>query len=251
MSKDKIENMRRDEEMLTGAERNSIWEERCIISPSLICLDMLHLEDQIRKLERCGIRMLHLDILDGHFSPSMPLGFEAIRQLRQVTDMEFECHVMADPPAYFIDELLNIGVSQIVFQVETAVHIDHLLSHIYAEGTKAGLALMPSTPLSVLEYELEKCDAVLLMQINPGYASDKKEKKISFVDKKIRELRKMIDGRNLHTKIILDGRVSVKDIEEYGRDTADIFVGGTTCIDKNDIAGSLAKVARVREKILI
>lgn len=229
---------------------NNIWDESCIFSPSLICLDMLHLEEQIRKLEESGIRMLHIDILDGHFSPSMPLGFEIIKQLREVTDMEFECHVMADSPVYFIDELLDIGVAQIVFHVETALHIDGLLNHIHARGTRAGLALAPATPLSVLEYELEKCDAVLLMQINPGFAWDRNEDKVSFADRKIRELREMINQKNLNTKIIIDGRVSLKDIEEYGGDKVDIFVGGTTCINKNDIYGSMAKIMKVRNKTI-
>lgn len=231
-------------------DRNGIWKEKCIFSPSLICLDMLHLEEQIGQLRENGIRMLHLDILDGHFSPSMPLGFETIRQLREITDMEFECHVMVDTPTYFIDELLNIGVSQIVFQVETVLHIDRLLNHIHMGNVKAGLALTPATPLSVMEYELEKCDAVLLMQVNPGYASDRNEEKVPFSDKKVRNLREMINQRGLNTKIILDGRVSLGDIEIFGKDIVDIFVGGTTCIDKRDIPGSIAQMMAIRERII-
>lgn len=235
--------------MIKTAEKN-IWDESCIFSPSLICLDMLHLEEQVCKLEESGIRMLHIDILDGHFSPSMPLGFEIIKQLREVTDMEFECHVMADSPAYFIDELLDIGVAQIVFHVETALHIDGLLNHIHARGTRAGLALAPATPLSVLEYELEKCDAVLLMQINPGFAGNRNEEKVPFADRKVRELREMINQKGLDTKIIIDGRVSLKDIDVYGKDVVDIFVGGTTCVNKKDICGSIAKLTEIRNRII-
>lgn len=227
-----------------------VWEEKCILSPSLICLDMLHLERQIRQLEMSGIKMLHVDILDGHFSPSMPLGFETLQQLRKVTELPFECHVMADPPEYFIDELLDIGVQQIVFHQETASHVDALINHIHAKGVRAGLALKPSTPLSVLEYEIEKCDAVLLMQINPGYASMKGEGKVVFSERKIRNLRDMIRERNLGTKMIIDGRVSLEDMEKYGGGIVDIFVGGTTCIQASDIEGSVARVMELREKIL-
>ena len=230
--------------------QGEVWNERCIISPSLICLDMLHLERQIRELEENGIKMLHVDILDGHFSPSMPLGFETLSQLRKITDLPFECHVMADPPEYFIDELLDIGVQQIVFHMETAPHIDGLINHIHSKGIRAGIALKPSTPISMLEYEIEKCDAVLIMQINPGYASNKNENRVEFSDRKIRELRKMIDERGLSTKIIIDGRVSLSNIEDYGKDIVDIFVGGTTCISKYDIAGSVQKVLELRNKIL-
>lgn len=221
-----------------------------MFSPSLICLDMLHLKEQVNELKENGIEMLHIDILDGHFSPSMPLGFEIVRQLKKAANMIFECHVMADSPIYFIDELIDIGVDQIIFHVEKALHIDGLLNHIHASGIRAGLALTPSTSLSVLDYELEKCDAVLLMQINPGYASDRSERKVSFADRKIRELRKMINQRGLNTKIIIDGRVSLKDIEDYGRDIVDIFVCGTTCIDRMHIRKSLAKMTAIRERII-
>ena len=231
-------------------DNRNIWDEKLIISPSLICLDMLHLEEQIRELEESGIQMLHVDILDGHFSPSMPLGFETLRQLRKITGLPFECHVMADPPEYFVDELLDIGVQQIVFHVETAPHVDGLLNHIHARGVRAGLALKPSTPISVLEYEIEKCDAVLLMQINPGYASNAGEERVSFADRKIRDLRKMIDARGLDTKIIIDGRVSTENMVMYGGGIVDIFVGGTTCINSRDIPGTVKKLMNLRKDIL-
>ena len=139
----------------------SVWEEKCIISPSLICLDMCNLESQIRILEQSGIQVLHVDILDGHFSPSMPLGLDTVRQLRQKTDMFFDCHVMVENQDFFVDELLDIGVQQIVFHAETQPHIDGMINRIHAKGVKAGIALKPSTPLSTVEYVLDKCDSVL------------------------------------------------------------------------------------------
>lgn len=229
---------------------NDVWSEKCIISPSVICLDMLHLERQVRELEKAGIKMLHIDILDGHFSPSMPLGFETIKQMRSMTNLLFECHVMADPPEYFVEELLEIGVQQITFQLETAPHPDGLINKIHSMGVRAGLALKPSTPLSHLEYEIEKCDSVLVMQINPGYASSKGENRVCFADRKIRELRKMIDKMGLNTKIIIDGRVSLDNIREYGNGIVDIFVGGTTCISKNGIDESVKEVMKLRQKVL-
>ncbi len=230
--------------------QSNVWDKKCIISPSLICLDMLHLEEQIKQLEKSGIEMLHVDVLDGHFSPSMPLGFETISQLRRITDIPFECHVMADPPEYFINELLNIGVQQIVFHIETASHVDGLINYIHSKGVRAGAALKPATPISILEYEIEKCDAVLIMQINPGYASSKSEARCEFSDKKIRDLRRMISDRGLSTKIIIDGRVSLESIEQYGKDIVDIFVGGTTCIDHENIMVSAKRVLDIRERII-
>ena len=101
-----------------------VWEKSCNISPSLITLDMCNLEQQTKILEENGIEMLHVDILDGHFSPSMPLGLDTVKQLRKKTNLEFEAHVMVKEPQFFIDELIEAGASQIVFHVETCDHID-------------------------------------------------------------------------------------------------------------------------------
>ena len=228
----------------------SVWEEKCIISPSLICLDMCNLESQIRILEQSGINVLHVDILDGHFSPSMPLGLDTVRQLRQKTDMFFDCQVMVENQDFFVDELLDIGVQQIVFHAETQPHIDGMINRIHAKGVKAGIALKPSTPLSTVEYVLDKCDSVLLMLINPGYAFLKGEKQVAYADRKIRQLRQMINERGLDTKIELDGRISLDNIRTYGKDLADVFVTGTTCLDRNDLLGSFARLEQIRKEIL-
>lgn len=227
-----------------------IWNESCILSPSLICLDMCNLEREVRSLEKAGIKMLHLDILDGHFSPSMPLGLDTVRQLRAKTDMFFDCHVMVTEQDYFVDELLDMGVDQIVFHGETQPHIDGMLNRIHAKGVKAGVALKPSTPLTELEYVLDKCDTVLLMLINPGYAFVKGEKQVAYADRKIRELRKMITDRGLNTKIEVDGRISPDNIRTYGKGDVDIFVTGSTCIKKDNMEQSLEDLMKLHDLVI-
>ena len=226
-----------------------IWNESCILSPSLICLDMCNLEREVRSLEKAGIKMLHVDILDGHFSPSMPLGLDTVRQLRAKTDMFFDCHVMVTEQDYFVDELLDMGVDQIVFHGETQPHIDGMLNRIHAKGVKAGVALKPSTSLTELEYVLDKCDTVLLMLINPGYAFVKGEKQVAYADRKIRELRKMITDRGLKTKIEVDGRISPDNIRTYGKGDVDIFVTGGTCIKKDNMEQSLADLMKLHDLV--
>ena len=218
----------------------SIWEEKCIISPSLICLDMCNLESQVRILEKSGVNMLHVDILDGHFSPSMPLGLDTVRQLRAKTDLAFDCHVMVTEQDYFVDELLDIGVQQLIFHAETQPHIDGMLNRIHAKGVRAGVALKPSTPLSTLEYVLEKCDSVLLMLINPGYAFVKGEKQTVYAERKIKDLRKMIDERGLNTKIELDWGPS----RTGSGGLADIFVTGSTCLRRDDLEQSIKELIK-------
>ena len=228
----------------------SVWNGKCIISPSLICLDMCNLEQQVKLLEKSGIKMLHVDILDGHFSPSMPLGLDTVRQLRAKTNLQFDCHVMVTEQDYFVDELLDIGVEQIVFHGETQPHIDGMLNRIHARGVKAGVALKPATPLSTLDYVLEKCDTVLLMLINPGYAFVKGEKQVAYADRKIKELRKKIDTMGLETKIEVDGRISPQNIQDYGNGLVDIFVTGSTCIDRHNMEDSFEKLNALRASLI-
>ena len=227
-----------------------IWNESCILSPSLICLDMCNLEREVKTLEKAGIKMLHVDILDGHFSTSMPLGLDTVRPLRAKTDMFFDCHVMVTEQDYFVDELLDIGVDQIVFHGETQPHIDGMLNRIHAKGVKAGVAWKPATPLSELEYVLDKCDTVLLMLINPGYAFVKGEKQVTYADRKIRELRKMITDRGLKTKIEVDGRISPDNIRTYGKSDVDIFVTGSTCIKKDNMEQSLEDLMKLHDLVI-
>jgi ribulose-phosphate 3-epimerase len=228
----------------------TLWRRNCQISPSLICFDLCNLERDVAQLERNGIELLHVDILDGHFSPSMPLGLDTVRQLRRLTGLKFDAHLMATANDYFVDELLDIGVEQLVFHIETEPHVDNQLNRIRAKGARAGVALKPGTPLSELDCVLEKCDTVLLMLINPGYAWNKAEAQVSYADRKIRDLRAMIESRGLDTAIEIDGRISPKNIEDYGNGAVDIFVAGSTCIRRDAIPDSLAKLDTLRASVL-
>ena len=229
-----------------------IWNTKCILSPSLISVcDMCNLESSVKELETAGIEMLHVDILEGHFSPSMPLGLDTVRQLRQKTDMFFDVHVMTTAHDFFIQELLDIGVQNIVFHGEMETHIDNRLNQIRKAGVKAGVALKPGTPLNMLEYVLEKCDSVLLMLINPGYAQDKSEGQVPYAARKVRELHEMIASRGLDTKVILDGRISKENMAQFGPNgLADIFVAGSTCLNKKDLKNSAEALIAYRKSIL-
>lgn len=232
--------------------RNEIWTEKCILSPSLISVcDLCNLEHSVRQLEDAGIEMLHVDILDGHFSPSMPLGLDTVRQLRKKTNMIFDVHLMTTAHDFFVEELLDIGVEQLVFHGEMEPHMDNRLNQIRKAGVRAGVALKPGTPLTQLEYVLEKCDAVLLMLINPGYAQSKAEGQVPYASRKVRELHEMIARRGLDTKVILDGRISKQNMEQFGPEgLADIFVAGSTCLDKSDLKNSAIALREYRKSIL-
>ncbi|OIU69813.1 ribulose-phosphate 3-epimerase [Rossellomorea aquimaris] len=200
------------------------------ISPSIMCADLLNLEKSVREIENAGIDTLHIDIIDSSFSPSMPLGIDTVKQLRKITNMDFDVHIMANDNEFFIQEMIDIGVEQITFHIESSVHIDRYINLIRNSGAKVGVALNPATPLSVLDYVLPQCDTVLLMLINPGFATDKAEKQISYAVKKVKDLYQTIEESGLKTRIEVDGRVSLDTIPALVEAGADILVAGSTSL---------------------
>jgi ribulose-phosphate 3-epimerase len=204
------------------------------ISPSLICMDLCNLESGVRNLSDAGIDMLHVDLIDGYFSPSMPIGLDTIRDLRKKTAIPFDVHVMARDNRFFIEEVLSIGVQQLCFHYESEIHVDRQLNLIRKMGVRAGVALTPATPVSVLNYVIEKCDFVMLMLINPGFAFDESENQVKYIYRKIRDCREFIDSRHLNTAIEVDGRISVERIPDLIEAGADILVLGNTSLFSRD-----------------
>ena len=200
------------------------------ISLSLICMDLCNMERAVRELEDSGCEMLHIDVIDGYFSPSMPIGLDMIRQLRKKTDMYFDAHIMAKDNMFFMEQLADIGVGRMCFQIETEIHINKKLSWLKSNGIEAGVALAPGTSISLIEYVLEQCDFVLLMMINPGFASDKTEKISDGCRQKLGDLYEMIQRRGLQTTITVDGRISPDVIPLYITLGAQTFVAGTSSL---------------------
>lgn len=101
-----------------------------VLSPSIMCADLVNLENDIRELEKNGLNTLHIDVIDGDFSPSMPLGLETIKRMREITKMNFDIHIMSTNNEFFIQEMLKIGVESITFHLETSLHVDRYIQLI-------------------------------------------------------------------------------------------------------------------------
>ncbi|MGX7204663.1 ribulose-phosphate 3-epimerase [Enterococcus pingfangensis] len=187
-------------------------KNKIILSPSIMCGDLVNLERSITELTNIGMDTLHIDVIDGSFSPSMPLGIDTIKRMREITSMNFDIHIMSNDNEFFIGEMLKIGVEGITFHHETSLHVDRYIQLIKNAGTKVGIALNPATPLNVLDYILPEIDRVCLMLINPGFATNKNEKQIPYALKKVADLRQLIDKQELAVDIQVDGRVSLATI---------------------------------------
>jgi len=200
------------------------------LAPSIMCADIAMLKNSIKDLENIGIKTLHVDVIDGAFSPSMPLGIDTIKKIRELTDINLDVHIMSLNNEYFINEMLQIGVQSISFHIETSLHVDRHVNLIKKHNVKAGVALNPATSLSVLDYVLPQCDHILLMLINPGFATDKSEQQVVYAAQKVSDLKKCISDKKLATQIQVDGRVSLEKIPALIQAGADSLVLGSTSL---------------------
>ncbi len=197
------------------------------ISASLICCDLCNVERELRAMESAGIDYVHIDLIDAHFSPSLPLGIELVQQARKKTSLPFDVHLMVENNEFFIMEMLKIGVQRISFHYESAFHLDRMLSLIRESGVKAGLALMPTTPFSVLDYCIDRLDFVLLMLINPGFAGQKNETQVPYAARRVADCGRYLRGYGLDIPIEIDGRVSFENIPRLVAAGATELVAGT------------------------
>lgn len=199
-------------------------------------------------MEAAGIDQVHIDLIDGHFSPSLPMGIEVVQQARKRTALPFDVHLMVQNNEFFIGEMLKIGVQRICFHHESAFHVDRLLSLIRDAGVKAGIALMPTTPFAVLDYCTDRLDFVLLMLINPGFAGSKNEAQVPYAERRVRDCREYLRERGLDIPIQVDGRVSFDNIPRLVAAGATDLVAGSRSAFR--AGATLAEnVGRMRELI--
>jgi len=198
---------------------------RVQVTASVMCVDLCHLEESVRRLEAAGADMLHFDVADGHFVPNLLLGPDVVRQVSVKTSLPLDVHLMIENPDPYIERLAQIGVTLVSVHAEACLHLDRTLTEIRRRGMKAGVALNPATPLAALEYVLERLDFVLLMTVNPGFAG---QKLVAGAIRKIGDCRRLLDERGLVVPIMVDGNVSFQHIPAMVAAGADILVAGTS-----------------------
>lgn len=200
-----------------------------MLSPSLLSADFTNLEKEFKILNEEKVDFIHLDIMDGNYVPNISYGPGVVKKLRPLTDILFDTHLMIERPENFIEEFVKAGSDIITIHPSTTKHLDRTLSLIKSYGKKAGLALNPGDSLDILDYNIENIDLVLIMSVNPGFGG---QKFIPSALRKISEVKKLIEKRNLKTLIEVDGGIKLDNAKDVLDAGADILVSGSGIFEK-------------------
>src|SRR5215203_5640874 len=194
------------------------------IAPSILSADFTRLADEIAAVESGGAKVLHVDVMDGHFVPNITIGLPVVKSLRKATKLTIDTHLMIDEPNRYAVQFVEAGADMVSVHIEADVHLQRTLVAIREAGAKAGIAINPGTPLVSLEEALPYADFVLLMSVNPGFGGQ------SFIPTsldKLRRLKQMIEERGLATRIEIDGGIGTENIAEICEAGAEIVVAGS------------------------
>ncbi|KAB8030941.1 ribulose-phosphate 3-epimerase [Fluviispira multicolorata] len=211
------------------------------VSPSIAAGNLMRLEDEVRKLEMSGADSIHFDVMDGHFVPLLTIGIPFIEQMRKITSMHLDVHIMVTNPDFSFENYLAAGADTLSFHIETSLHPHRICTKIKDAGKRAGIALNPATHWKDIEYLLPTLDQVTLMTVNPGFS---RQAHIPSVHKKILELSKFRGENNLKFDIMIDGGVSHENANTLAKLGVDIVVAGGAVFNFEDYKEAIAKIKK-------
>lgn len=210
-----------------------------LIAPSLMAADLLKIGHEVTAVESAGADWVHLDIMDGHFVPNVTFGPETVSQIKTITKLPLDVHLMVTPSESFIEMYAAAGADHISIHPESTPHIHKNLERIKEFGLKAGLAINPGTAINVIEPVIELLDIVLVMSVNPGFYG---QKFIHSVLPKIKALKELRVNHRQNFKIVVDGGVNFENASEIVNAGADVLVAGNSVFKQTNYADAIQKL---------
>jgi len=203
-----------------------------VIAPSILSADFAKLGEEVDNVLAAGADWVHFDVMDNHYVPNLTIGPMVCQALRNHgVSAPIDVHLMVEPVDRLIPDFAKAGATMITFHPEASKHVDRSLQLIKEHGCQAGLVFNPATPLSILDWAIDKVDMVLLMSVNPGFGG---QSFIPYIEDKIVAARKIIDASERDIRLEVDGGVKVDNIGKLAALGADTFVAGSAIFNKPD-----------------
>ncbi len=211
-----------------------------LIAPSILSADFARLGEEVDAVLAAGADVVHFDVMDNHYVPNLTIGPMVCQALRKYgVTAPIDVHLMVKPVDRIIGDFIEAGASYITFHPEASEHVDRSLQMIRDGGCKSGLVFNPATPLSHLEYVMDKVDMVLLMSVNPGFGG---QKFIPGTLDKLRQARALIRQSGRDIRLEIDGGVGIANIRAIAEAGADTFVAGSAIFNTDDYAETIRQM---------
>lgn len=211
-----------------------------IVSPSLLAFDFSDIRSALEIIKNSSAPWVHFDVMDGHFVPPITFGAQLISSSRPHSSLFFDTHLMVEKPENFIDDFILAGSDAITVHYESTVHLNRVINSIKKRGIKAGVSIVPSTPVGVLSEILEIVDIVLVMSVNPGWGGQ------GFIPSsinKIKQLDRIRDEKHYSYIISVDGGVTKENACDLKCAGADVLVTGSSFVKEDDKRAFVEKLS--------
>ena len=213
---------------------------RVKIAPSILSADFSRLGEQVAEAAEGGADYIHVDVMDGHFVPSLTFGPGVVRAIRRWASIPLDVHMMVEAPERYVDEIADAGADIITVHAEACTHLHRVVEQIRERGARAGVAVNPATPASAVDEVLPDLDQVLAMTVNPGFGG---QPFIETMVGKIGRLRKTLDERGLDAELEVDGGIKAANARLAAAAGATVLVAGSAVYDAGaPVADAIAAI---------